>query len=335
MEQDYIKKYLTQRELADYKKKKKKKKKRRHKIMVSPNTDLKKIMTLVYDNFPELFYVSRKYHIITGIGKKWIEINYIYSDSQITLLRNKIKEETGRFIQNHIEQSYTEYDKEKAVYDYLKNTVKYDFQEAFGTKLQECENAHNLVGAMIDKKCVCDGFAAAMKYLCNRIGVSCICVTGNAKNQFMSGPHAWNIVCIHGVYQHVDVTWDNQNLINSDIDNYVYFNVDDQYMGREHRWNRECYPSCESAPYNYFKVNDAIISSERHLLKFIQEHLDNGEETILFRIGDERREADYLFDHLQNIIQKALSLTRYAKVKAFQYSYYEEHKIISIKPEYR
>ena len=53
MEQDYIKKYLTQRELADYKNISDSIQKRRHKIMVSPNTDLKKIMTLVYDMFPE------------------------------------------------------------------------------------------------------------------------------------------------------------------------------------------------------------------------------------------------------------------------------------------
>ena len=334
MEWNYINNCLTAKEYIDYEVIADAIRNRKPKVKVSLNTDIKNVMTLVYDSFPELFYVSRKYQIITGMGKRWVEINYIYSESQTANYAKKIESVTSQFIRKYVENTFTDYDKEKVVYDYLKNNLTYDFQDATGSGLLQNENAHNLVGALIDKRCVCDGFAAAMKYLCNLLGIECICVSGTARNKIMSGSHAWNIVCIHGVNQHVDVTWDNKNLLNSDIDNYVYFNVDDQYMSRDHSWNRSFYPLCRSAPYNYFKVNDAIISSEKHMLKFIRENLDNEETDILFRIDDECKEAEQLFSHKEQIIQKAISMAKYAKVKAFQYSYYEEHKIISIKPEY-
>ena len=69
--------------------------------------------------------------------------------------------------------------------------------------------AHSIVGALINHSCVCEGYAKAYKFLCDKTGVPCMVVTGTAagSNGIYEG-HAWNIVRIGQDCCHVDVTFD-------------------------------------------------------------------------------------------------------------------------------
>ena len=56
---------------------------------------------------------------------------------------------------------------------------------------------------------MCAGYAKAYQLILNRMGIECGYITGNAVNDMVSGPHAWNYVRLDGNYYQVDVTWDD------------------------------------------------------------------------------------------------------------------------------
>ena len=47
--------------------------------------------------------------------------------------------------------------------------------------------------------------------------------------------------------------------------NYGYMNLSDDEIAKDHTWNRKHYPECPSSPYNYFRVNNALLDSKAQL----------------------------------------------------------------------
>ena len=95
----------------------------------------------------------------------------------------------------------------KMVHDYLIDTVEYD-------ETVSKENIYNMYGALINRVCVCEGYARAFKYILEDMGVPCILRVGtgtNAKGQ--TERHAWNYVQFGGKWYAVDVTWDDPVVI--------------------------------------------------------------------------------------------------------------------------
>ena len=82
--------------------------------------------------------------------------------------------------------------------------------------------AHNqdIVGALVNRKCVCKGFVSAFKYLCDRLGdLEVMMVVGDIKGL---GLHAWNMAKVDGEFYHIDVTWDDGKIYNKEQSN-VHF----------------------------------------------------------------------------------------------------------------
>ena len=69
-----------------------------------------------------------------------------------------------------------------------------------------------IIGRSGDNGPVCEGYARAFKILCDRMGIPCIVVTGNARQNSISSPelHMWNEVQMeNGYWYAVDVTWND------------------------------------------------------------------------------------------------------------------------------
>ena len=65
-------------------------------------------------------------------------------------------------------------------------------------------------GPFLHGKAICQGYAYAYKYLCNRAGLWCVTVSG--------GCHCWNLVMLEdGSTYHVDLTWGD---VGDDLDGY-------------------------------------------------------------------------------------------------------------------
>ncbi len=82
------------------------------------------------------------------------------------------------------------------VHDLLASTRAYDVNH-------QISDTHHASACLVDRLCVCQGYAEAYALIMNRLGVPCRIVCSNENN------HAWNLVQINGNWYHVDVTWDD------------------------------------------------------------------------------------------------------------------------------
>lgn len=119
------------------------------------------------------------------------------------------------------------------IHDYLVDNIEYDSNyTARGT--------YNIYGALVEHKCVCEGYAKAFKYLLNSAGYDCELLQGIATNSSgKSENHAWNAVCLKDTWYQVDVTWDDPIIIgnlkrsNSEI-KYKYFLKGTNQFNKDH-----------------------------------------------------------------------------------------------------
>lgn len=99
--------------------------------------------------------------------------------------------------------SKTDYQKIKAIYDYICSNITYDYDNLYDDSYTL---KHSSYAALINKKAVCQGYASLFYRLALEAGIDARVISGDS-----SGPHAWNIVKIEGSYYNLDSTWDAGN----------------------------------------------------------------------------------------------------------------------------
>ena len=98
-------------------------------------------------------------------------------------------------------------------------------------------------GPVIYGKALCEGYSKTFEYLCQSVGIPCICIRGKAND----GNHMWNMVQLENNWYHVDVTWDDPITTNGNqICRYNYFLISDSQIKKTHIIT------------NYFKVPNAL-----------------------------------------------------------------------------
>lgn len=147
------------------------------------------------------------------------------------------------------EKEKTDYEKIKYVHDYIVTNTDYEKNGSNGAR------CHNAYGCLVDKKAVCDGYAAAFKLIMNRIGIPCSNVDG--------GGHKWNYVVLGGEPYYVDVTWDDPVSVGEKNIGmvYRYFMVTTEDIELGHTIESENPPVCKSDKYDYYKMNGLYIES--------------------------------------------------------------------------
>lgn len=76
------------------------------------------------------------------------------------------------------------------------------------------KNAYNIYGALMQRNCVCEGYAEAFKYIMDALNIPCILVVGTAQNADGSGEnHEWNYVKIDENWYAMDVTWNDPIIV--------------------------------------------------------------------------------------------------------------------------
>ena len=134
--------------------------------------------------------------------------NYLSDEFQTTEKIEKaileIEQEKNNII-SHL--NGTEYQNILYIHDYLVNSLEYD-------STYQSIGDYNIYGALVEKKCVCEGYAKAFKYLTNYAGYNCELMQGIATNSSgESENHAWNCIELNGIWYEVDVTWDDPIII--------------------------------------------------------------------------------------------------------------------------
>ena len=203
------------------------------------------IEAYTYDN-PDVFYLSpnkmylnietttkgqnKTYNVYINNGEEANYLNEEFSNKQdINLALEKIEAIRKQIIHN---KTGNDYEDIKMVHDYLVENIEYD------TSLQE-KNIYNIYGALINGKCVWEGYAREFKYLLDGLGIESTMVIGKGINSSgQSENHAWNYVKLENNWYAVDCTWDDPVIIGGgyigNSSKYRYFLKGKEDMEKDH-----------------------------------------------------------------------------------------------------
>ena len=190
----------------------------------------------------------------------------------------------------------SDYEKEKLIHDYIVSSVVYGYPS--GKKEPEGD-AYSAYGALVLKKAVCNGYAEAMKLLCDLSGVTCKMISGTADGE----NHAWNLIKLDKDWYHVDPTWDDPEPDDTSRIMYTYFNVNDTQMKTDHNWNATLYQKAEGEKYNYYRKKDLLCENYKEFRRRCEDLLEKeSPESLQLQVKDYNQKT-YSNDNLQFILR--------------------------------
>ena len=211
--------------------------------------ELKMVMDVYKRDYAHHFWLGDSYQIYSS-ATSVVRIKPTYTMTGTDLETAKtIFEQKVTNILSGITNSMSEYEKELYLHDKLAGMITY----------VESTHAHNAYGALVEGKAVCEGYAEALQYLLQRVGIQSFLASGASIHPGTGTPvgHEWNYVRIDGKYYHVDLTWNDQgeNLF------HAYFNQTDAVIQEDHMVSTTEYalPVCNSVTAQYFTGKDEYL----------------------------------------------------------------------------
>lgn len=206
---------------------------------------------VLYDN-PEIFWVDSSYSFSKSPLGIFVEPDYRCSPEEIKTKNAELQAAVNRVVALS-GSDYSDYGKEKFFHDYICKNSVYDLStyEGFG------DTAYSV---LVDGKAICEGYSRAMKLLLDSVGIYSYLVVGETENDEgkMEG-HMWNVVSVDGEFYHVDLTWDDCDGELGEV-NYLYFNMTDKDIRKDHFSIAPNDNNCTSEKFNYFYVNGLMFS---------------------------------------------------------------------------
>ena len=169
------------------------------------------------------------------------DLNMTYTVSYLSdaAQEEKVDREEAEVFQTLRLNGKSDYQKIKAIYDYICENVSYDYTNLDDdTYIQK----YTAYAALIDKTAVCQGYASLFYRMALDAGVDARVIAGNT-----GGPHAWNIVRLNGKYYNLDSTWDagreNYSCFLKSMKAFSDHERDEEYSSSEFM---EAYPMAEN-----------------------------------------------------------------------------------------
>lgn len=230
--------------------------------------DVGDIVNRVVKENPEIFY----YNGVTVVSDGTIIFKYNDSKKNIIQKKNKINTAVKKVINTAIKKKMSDFEKVKALHDYLVLNVEYDDKNYLNNTVSD--DSYQVYGALINKKSVCDGYSKTMQLLLKKVGIQSFYVTGTANGE----DHSWNLVRLNGKYYYVDTTWDDPVPNKKGVVNYNYFLLTNKQLEKDHYWSQSTYPAATSEYYNYFHTMNNMIEKNGYY------YYSNTQNDILYKM---------------------------------------------------
>jgi len=235
--------------------------------LVRRTLDEKKIKTTEDD-----VVINTNYKIISTDA-----ISDAYKSGDDSKLSEKDKEtlELAKSVLDEIiTKDMTDFEKEKAVYDWMVKNIRPD-SGAFTvipSAGQGTDAPHNVLKS---KRAVCVGYATTFRLFMDMMDIPCMVVHNN------ENIHAWNLVQIDGQWYHTDVYGDGET------GDYSHFNVSDEMLTTNGEWDKDFFPEANSMQYNMSYINAQKADSIYEIPKKIREAMDEKKPmvSLLFKDG--------------------------------------------------
>ncbi|EJO5348249.1 hypothetical protein NRP93_002368 [Clostridium botulinum] len=249
------------------------------------------------------------------------EIDFIYSED-VKILKNQekaVQAKVKEIVSKVIKPGMKDYEKELALHDYLVNNTKYDVRIKKGNMPKESNRAY---GVLINKVGACLGYSEAMKKLLDAAKIESKIIIGSVLTNENWGGHAWNLVKIGGEYHHLDLTWDDPvNKDGSNTPRHTYFNISDSQISKNHLWNKNNYPKCNSTKFSFknlgFQEKDSNgntvlkINSYSKFYSAIHEAVANGKRHVSLNIINFNKNTYDLKSTVRDVYQSMGKSGRY------------------------
>lgn len=204
----------------------------------------------------------------SSVPHRYFEFNFQYRIGRVKLqmMEMEVDDEVERLAKQMFLPGMSDACKAFLAHNYLAHSIRYTLIENAGNL--DASYIQSAYGALIKKKCVCQGYAEAFKRLMDFAGIPCDVVCGKTKGA--DTHHAWNIIKLNGGTEnyHVDVTWDSSDGRVS----YKHFGLKDADFNGERTWNRRFNAGCSSC-------KNLLIEARRDIPRFKAKLLANGVST--------------------------------------------------------
>lgn len=280
-------------------------------LTLSQDDSIDRCYHAVLKDHPEIFWVHNheKIYKTTYSDSDYCTFTpgYIYTESEISEIQNAM--EAGfQKISSLIPADASDYEKVRIVYTYVIDNTQY----------QASDDDQSIAGVFWKKEAVCAGYAGAVQYLLERIGVPCIYVDGSTQGS--TEGHAWNIVKLDGEYYYVDATnGDQPDFLNGNaaqLEEHKTIIYDylcpfpEEYEKKYIRSEELTVPDCTAKDMNFYVLNQGCFDGYdwETIYDYCKMRLDNGAAVVRFKFSNQEAFAaacNELLDNgeVQNVAQ--------------------------------
>ncbi|MBE5902514.1 MAG: hypothetical protein E7280_11565 [Lachnospiraceae bacterium] len=149
---------------------------------------------------------------------------------------SKASEAADALIAQLVRPEMSDREKIEVLHDYIITHTVYDV-ESYENDAPADHPCYDAYGCLVNHKCVCSGYAAAMTLLADKLGIPCIYISSDEMD------HAFNYIKLDGRYTYMDMTWDDPVPDGGDTIVHTYFDISEDKIDDDHQWNREDYSS--------------------------------------------------------------------------------------------
>lgn len=280
-------------------------------LTLSQDDSIDRCYHAVLKDHPEIFWVHNheKIYKTTYLDSDYCTFTpgYIYTESEISEIQNAM--EAGfQEVSSLIPADASDYEKVRIVYTYVIDNTQY----------QASDDDQSIAGVFWKKEAVCAGYAGAVQYLLERIGVPCIYVDGSTQGS--TEGHAWNIVKLDGEYYYVDATnGDQPDFLNGNaaqLEEHKTIIYDylcpfpEEYEKKYIRSEELTVPDCTAKDMNFYVLNQGCFDGYdwETIYDYCKMRLDNGAAVVRFKFSNQEAFAaacNELLDNgeVQNVAQ--------------------------------
>lgn len=235
---------------------------------VRNNIDLLLISVLL-DN-PSVFWIGNRYGLEKRGTRLYVKLQYTRTLAESEIVAKRMLEEVHR-VDKVLAVTRDVSSICLSVHDYLASTVSYC--------LENSKDCHTALGALLNKNAVCDGFSAAASLMLNYAGVRCDTVLGKIRDG--SGTwHAWNLIDLHGMNAHMDVTNDSLSVMG--MISHRLFLLDEVRSHKKLSWMGDVSPLCH---FDYYGETGLRANSKHEFVKIVERLATEGHRTAEVQIG--------------------------------------------------
>lgn len=230
-------------------------------------------------------------------------ISDAYKSGDTSALDDKQKETLdmakAALAEMNITDDMTDFEKEKAVYDWMTTSLKQD-RGALTVIPRTQEDCDNPYGVLKYHNAVCVGYATTFRMFMQMLDIECMVEHNNEKY------HSWNIVKLDDEWYITDIYSD------AGTNNYAHFNMTDLMWGQQQNWDHEFFPKATSLKYNMTYREKKSVDGIYDLVAAIREAMDEKKSAVMISFEEEiTEEKAQIASALTTAVDNALMAGNY------------------------